>query len=357
VGRKRWTVDLEDAVHTVEFSDGYWTGKRTIQVDGLPIVQERKFLRLQPFDTPFNLVGHNCAIRTSTNGFTYSYDLIVDGRSLATGSVARPPSPIPKWTWLFIIACGALIGVGGLIGGLIGGLGAIGCGRIARDRELGPILRPVLCGMVTTLAWGSYAVLSVLLLSGGTLLGFGAASSFTPVPVTSLHGSGHVYFVPLGRFPAATLDALTGYYRDKYGLSITVLSPVAIPSGARDAGRDQLIAEDAITLMQTNYPELTRDTSAILIGLTTDDMFIRHYNWKFAFSYREDSRFTVVATSRMRIGVSFDNEALWEDRLRKMVTKDIGVLYFHLPLSDNPHSVLYNNVGGLEELDTMGEDF
>jgi hypothetical protein len=44
-------------------------------------------------------------------------------------------------------------------------------------------------------------------------------------------------------------------------------------------------------------------------------------------------------------------------RLRKMVTKNVGVLYFHLPQSDDPRSVLYRNVGGIRDLDYMGEEF
>lgn len=40
-----------------------------------------------------------------------------------------------------------------------------------------------------------------------------------------------------------------------------------------------------------------------------------------------------------------------------MLTKSIGILYFNLKPTDNPRSVLYSNVLGLEELDAMGEDF
>jgi hypothetical protein len=40
-----------------------------------------------------------------------------------------------------------------------------------------------------------------------------------------------------------------------------------------------------------------------------------------------------------------------------MVTKNIGLLYFGLPVSGDPHSVLYGNVGGIDDLDRMGEDF
>ncbi len=44
-------------------------------------------------------------------------------------------------------------------------------------------------------------------------------------------------------------------------------------------------------------------------------------------------------------------------RMRKVVTKCVGVLYYHLAQSDDPQSVLYRNVGGIRELDYMGEEF
>jgi hypothetical protein len=43
-------------------------------------------------------------------------------------------------------------------------------------------------------------------------------------------------------------------------------------------------------------------------------------------------------------------------RLRKMVGKNIGVLFFRLPLSDHPRSMMYGSIGGPQELDTMLEE-
>ncbi|HKV94604.1 MAG TPA: hypothetical protein VJW20_18815 [Candidatus Angelobacter sp.] len=44
-------------------------------------------------------------------------------------------------------------------------------------------------------------------------------------------------------------------------------------------------------------------------------------------------------------------------RLRKVVTKDVGLLYYGKQASENPRSVLYNNIGGIQELDQVTEDF
>lgn len=49
-----------------------------------------------------------------------------------------------------------------------------------------------------------------------------------------------------------------------------------------------------------------------------------------------------------------DDELTFE-RARKMVTRYIGLLYYGLPLSDDPESLLYDNVLGPADLDRMEE--
>jgi predicted Zn-dependent protease len=199
------------------------------------------------------------------------------------------------------------------------------------------------------------ALIAVLLLNTGCP-GLGA---YIPTNTESLQGSGKIYFVPFGHFPAATVKELVSFYRSKFGLHIQTLPNVRIAQAALNPERNQLIAEQAIEIMKQAYPHLKNDRQAILIGLTTLDMYIARYNWNFSFSFREQGRYAVVATGRMNLPVvkKPPSETLIMTRLRKMVTKNVGILYYHLPQSDNPRSVLYRNVGGLSELDYMGEDF
>lgn len=51
------------------------------------------------------------------------------------------------------------------------------------------------------------------------------------------------------------------------------------------------------------------------------------------------------------------NEELLRSRLRKMVMKDIGIMYYGLPLSNDPRSVMYRNILGIDDLDRMTEHF
>ena len=168
-----------------------------------------------------------------------------------------------------------------------------------------------------------------------------------------------VYFVALGDFPDQTVDELVSHYQNKFSITIEKLPRIPLDPSFADKGRDQMAAEALITLIKEKSEHLPADPSPLVIGLTQEDMYIRSSTWRFAFNYRRDDTFAVVSTARMD-PINFGNaadEALLNARLRKMVTKNIGILYFRKSVNDNPRSVLYKNVGGLEELDAMSEEF
>lgn len=52
-----------------------------------------------------------------------------------------------------------------------------------------------------------------------------------------------------------------------------------------------------------------------------------------------------------------DLRSALRSRLRKMVAKNIGIMYFGMSASDNPRSVLFRNVLGVDDLDRMTEEF
>ena len=184
-------------------------------------------------------------------------------------------------------------------------------------------------------------------------------SDYNPTGKQSLKGSGRLYLVPLGGFSDATVKDLASYYRSKYGLSVGTLPNVDLTPTAINPERQQLIAEEAVEIMKQANPDLSNDPQAIMIGLTFEDMYIAQKDWRFSFSWREQGKYAVVSTGRMDLPLAYQSvsEDLIRTRLRKMVTKNVGVLYYHLEQSDNPRSVLYRNVGGIRELDYMGEEF
>lgn len=208
------------------------------------------------------------------------------------------------------------------------------------------------------LSWAA-AVIAALILSSGCV----RKRDSIPIEKSNTKDVGKLYLIPLGGFPAEKAHDLASFYQNKYGLRVETLPNVNLTPTAINPERKQLIAEEAVEIMKRANPNLKNDPNAILIGLTIEDMYIAKLNWRFSFSFRDQGKYAVVSCGRMvlpqtgRFKLHPASEELILSRLRKMVTKNIGILFYHLPQSDNPQSVLYRNVDGIEELDRMGEDF
>jgi len=218
-----------------------------------------------------------------------------------------------------------------------------------------------MAGYRAELAVGLFAVVVlvayVVMLGGvGTRSGQGevAVGPASPIGVPSPPVERAVYLAPFGDFPKDEADALVAHYLEKFDLAIEVLPSIPVPAGAMDAGRGQLIAERLIDAIAANEV-LLDDPDAVVIGLTNVDMYIAAVDWRYAYGLRSRGTFAVVSSARMRDG--FADEARQHQRLRKMVTKNIGILYYGLAVSDDPRSVLYRDILGPQDLDYASEDF
>jgi len=194
---------------------------------------------------------------------------------------------------------------------------------------------------------------------------FHFASLFSPVPQHQVTETPRpeklsmVYFVMLGKFSSPSPERLVQYYGQKLRLDIRVLPEIPFERMAVNYGRQQLVAEELVELIKRAYPDLANDAQAVLIGITADDMYIRESQWRFAFSRRQEWRFAVVSSARMDpvfFGGPADDDLL-HIRLRKMISKNLGIMYFGLPQSKDRRSVLYGPILGLDDLDSIGEDF
>jgi len=192
--------------------------------------------------------------------------------------------------------------------------------------------------------------LALLLLAACDFAGQGRSTPSTP--------SGTVLFVPLGEVPPDLLQDLVAYYKGKHGLVVGIAPAVAVEEGAVDRRLNQVVAEELVGLIERDIPHQARGVNNVLIGITAYDMRIRAIpSWRFAFAYRQGHR-AVVSMARMdpvNLGEAED-DALLRTRLRKMVSKQIGLLYFGMPESSDRRSVLYSPILGVDDLDSIGEE-
>jgi predicted Zn-dependent protease len=167
----------------------------------------------------------------------------------------------------------------------------------------------------------------------------------------------HVYFVPIHAAPEL-VDSLRDYYREQLGLEIEVLPAVQADALSYDPERRQLIGEELVRVLSDRYAHLTTDGRAVVMGITSWDMYLRSRPWQFAFGYRS-APYAVVSYARMHLPAArgdSPSDAFVLPRLRKTVTRYIGVLAFHIGLNSNRQSIMYQDIMGVDDLDRLDED-
>jgi predicted Zn-dependent protease len=177
-----------------------------------------------------------------------------------------------------------------------------------------------------------------------------------PIDVSRIPSAARVYLVPIEDFPVDRAAAIAEHFRANFGVAIEVAPRVEWPEGAYVERRRQMNSATMLRRLEAIYA--SRGDPAVAIGLTTSDMFNPEVRWAYVFSYRSAKRVAVVSPARMDRGCmglfQADDDRIMA-RLRKMVGKNIGILYFGLRMSTDPASMLYGNIGGPQELDAMSE--
>ncbi|MGE3809535.1 MAG: hypothetical protein AB7K24_33140, partial [Gemmataceae bacterium] len=93
-----WTFDLDNHTHRVWLEHGFWSGKKEIRLDDMPIeLPPQSCLVDTGGDFPFPVGdNHRCVVHIRTNGLTYSYDCTVDGVSVETGTPTYSPEAVRR---------------------------------------------------------------------------------------------------------------------------------------------------------------------------------------------------------------------------------------------------------------------
>lgn len=176
-----------------------------------------------------------------------------------------------------------------------------------------------------------------------------------PADVRGIRPGKRVQLVGLDDVRTERLEQVAQELRTTHRAPISVAT-ARVASAAYDAHRRQLNAASILDALERTYPA----RESVVIAVTDRDMYIPAYGWRYAFSFRSRGRLAIVSTARMErgcLGLFAANEQRQRARLRKMIGKNLGVLYFGLPLSQDPRSLMYAHVGGPQELDVMSEVF
>ncbi len=92
---RNWKFQVNGLGHVLEVRHGYWLGTQDVRLDGRVIRRERHFYDpgwAQALDFP----GHQAEVRAITNGFTYTYILVLDGLPYPAEEDLNHPSELLK---------------------------------------------------------------------------------------------------------------------------------------------------------------------------------------------------------------------------------------------------------------------
>jgi predicted Zn-dependent protease len=206
--------------------------------------------------------------------------------------------------------------------------------------------------------WLHRAVCVVILVGGHSGLAEAQGSRTRAADGRRAEGR-RVYLVPIGDTPASSIDVLVVQFRRELNLPVDALPRLGSDSTWLDLERDQIVAESVVASLRQRYPRHARNDD-VVIGITSADMYIARSSYRFVFGYRPGGntgqRVAVISSARMNPEFYEQprDDSLLMERLRKMVTRYVGLLYYELRFNNDPNSVLYKDLLGLDELDTMG---
>ncbi|HEX6495666.1 MAG TPA: DUF6531 domain-containing protein [Acidobacteriaceae bacterium] len=169
-----------------------------------------------------------------------------------------------------------------------------------------------------------------------------------------LTGKGRIYLIQLGPHTAPyALASFAQWLHEKYALQVEVLPSTALDPAAFDSGRKQYIAELLNAQMRRDHPALEADPDAYLVGFTDADIYPVHNRWRSTFTWRDQPRTAVISTDgmqttffeRLETHASAPSAAAqFQQRLRRILLKDVAILYWHLPVNNDPTSLLHNTL-------------
>ena len=185
-----------------------------------------------------------------------------------------------------------------------------------------------------------------------------AQAGLASVASTSCDGTGRrICVVPLGQIDPTLLQDLVAYYQQQYGLKVAILTPEPVPTEFASNLREQVDASRLISYMTGLFPGTDNNSAVVLIGLTPLDIYDSTSTFRYLFGLKGDVQTPkgMLSTFRMdprTYGEPADTSMTFT-RTQRMLSKYIGLMYYGLPTSHDPHSAMFDSILGVDDLDAM----
>ncbi len=172
--------------------------------------------------------------------------------------------------------------------------------------------------------------------------------------LAELHTNGRLYVIAMGSVSTTPLPPLAEYLEKKFAVPVTVLPALPLDESVMDLHRNQVKAEEVFAALKRAFPKESANGDNTIIAVTESDMYAQ--DWVYAFNYW-DRNLAVISTNRLNphFSTARSRDALLRSRMHKVLERDMGLLFYKLPLSDDPTSVLYRNLDDVTDVDMQRE--
>jgi len=198
----------------------------------------------------------------------------------------------------------------------------------------------------------------LLLLKDGIRLAdlFAASKAATlSIPIVNRR----VYIIPLGSLPDLGLSELPAYYRNRFGLTVELLPPIELDDSVRDQMVNKVVDDKIEEFLQRRIPRVANDPNAVIIGVISEDMYVKSkgtFSMYNRFTIR--GNFGLVSTYMLTPHHSHPHGAeLLKTRVRKLISRDIGMSGYNFPTSDDLTSLVSRKLSWVRHLDKMSESY
>jgi hypothetical protein len=161
-----------------------------------------------------------------------------------------------------------------------------------------------------------------------------------------------VWLVPVERVESVDLQRIADELTFRYRIPVGVQhAPVALTPSTLQASRDDLFAERVLEVLARAYGAEGRAT---VIGITDYDMDSPTHG--HVFTLRSGGNYAIVSTAQLSASIidRLRGHGLHE-RTRKLIARNMALLYLGLPMVDNPQSLRRTTMSSVEHIDELEE--
>ncbi len=168
-----------------------------------------------------------------------------------------------------------------------------------------------------------------------------------------------VYFVPIGNVSDKYKLELLSHFEKTFPLKFSFTPYLKLRKGMIDPKKRQVFADKLLQYIDKDFGGYSDNKNAIYIGITHVDMRPTEESNSPILTKNKGNKYAVVANRRMMPELTETIHLINIDTVlantRKMISRNIGMLYYNKSINNDPRSMLYGKITSIQVLDNIQE--